>query len=558
MTKTDRPLRVALGDLSYISDANAHNLYVPLNIGYLAAYAKTLFGRDVDIRLFKDPAAMLDHCRSERPDLIGLSAYYWNDAIGRLLVRKVRAEAGYDPTIVLGGPSIDTDKLAQQGFRERHPGVDAVIPNEGEDGFAAILKQMLGSPDRLLPEGNLPLMGLSTDLGSVPSPYLDGTLDPFLEGVYQPMIQTSRLCPYTCSFCVSGKNRGKLRAFELDQVREEINYIGRRFNDRADHRLYITDENFGILDRDLEVAEYIISAKAMTGYPEKIFYYNDKRFTQTSRSLQERLGDMCYHGVTLSLQSENPETLKAIKRRNLTDDEVNSAISWAHGLGLKTSTELIFGLPMETRASFLGLLDKCARFGFDAINCYNLIVFDGIEMNRAAYRSEHTLETKRRLISASSMFLDGELCVEYEEVVVSSTHFNFDDYRLIRSLNVLFHAIFINDMHREIVLELIARGASLTEFLTRFLTPSEGDDPDAVAHREFLHDLGEAIAGELYTEAEFDALVEVVAEGGRAMPEEIKIQPIYAGRLSKDRDGWVASVLHSLRAGSMDQMGSPT
>lgn len=535
----NRPLRIALGDLSYIRPDNAHNLYVPLNIGYLAAYAKKRFGADVEISLHKDPAAMLDYCRGQRPDLIGLSAYYWNDAIGKLLVRKVRAT--YDPKIILGGPSIDTDKVAQDAFRVAHPYVDAVIPNEGEDGFAAVVEALLGGGDLSAP----PLMGLSTKLDDIPSPYLDGTLEPFLTGPFQPMIQTSRLCPYTCSFCVSGKNRGKLRAFDLDQVREELRYIGRRFADRPDHRLYITDENFGILERDLQVADDILGARSETGYPEKIFYYNDKRFTKLSRLLQERVGHMCYHGVTLSLQSENPETLKAIKRRNLTDVEISSAIEWAHGLGLKTSTELIFGLPMETKQSFLGLLDKCARIGFDAINCYNLILFDGIEMNRDGYRSEHTLRTKRRLISGSSMVLDGELAVESEEVVVSTASFSYDDYRLIRSLNVLFHAIFINDVERELVHGLVAKGVSLTEFLGGFLTPPDGDDPASVAHREFLADLAMAIAGELYDQSELDVLTQEIEAGRQIVPAEIKIQPIFAARL---KSPWASTVLRRMAA----------
>ncbi len=67
-----RPLRIALGDLSYISNENAFNLYVPLNIGYLASYAKRVFGADVAISLFKDPAAMLDHCQP--PSVLPTSA----------------------------------------------------------------------------------------------------------------------------------------------------------------------------------------------------------------------------------------------------------------------------------------------------------------------------------------------------------------------------------------------------------------------------------------------------------------------------------------------------
>ena len=54
-----RKLKVFLGDLSYINDENRFNLFVPLNIGYVASYAKTMFGEQVEIKLFKDPNKLL-------------------------------------------------------------------------------------------------------------------------------------------------------------------------------------------------------------------------------------------------------------------------------------------------------------------------------------------------------------------------------------------------------------------------------------------------------------------------------------------------------------------
>ena len=107
-----------------------------------------------------------------------------------------------------------------------------------------------------------------------------------------PIVQTSRLCPYTCAFCVSGKNRGKLRAFPIEQVREELHYICRRYADRPEFTMYIADENFGILKRDVEVAQIIRDCAERYGYPRKVFFYNDKRFTETSREVHKLLGHM--------------------------------------------------------------------------------------------------------------------------------------------------------------------------------------------------------------------------------------------------------------------------
>jgi radical SAM superfamily enzyme YgiQ (UPF0313 family) len=676
-----KPLRIALGDLSYLTEGNAGNLYVPLNLGYVASYAKARFGRDIDVRLFKDPKAMLAHVREARPDVIGLSCYYWQDQLNRLFVRKARSESGYCPTVIMGGPSIDSDPVERKMFLRVRPGVDHVVVNEGEEEFAAIVGRLLGgtcSADDRIDLAHPERAGLKTDLDTLPSPYLDGTLDEFLSGPFQPMIQTSRLCPYTClagdtpintiygdisirdlvgrygdagvpvytydpdtreafiadsilirkygedrqlvrvhfddgthidctpdhlflqfsrggqqweceasnlpagahvrtngrksriaeinhrvvrvewlvekgdvycltvpatgwffannvlvkncSFCVSGKNVGKLRAFPMEQVEAELRYISRRFTDRPDMLLYIVDENFGILKRDVEIAALVRGAKDSVGYPNRVFYYNDKRFTQTSRDVQEVLGDMCHHGVTLSLQSENPETLKAIKRRNLTDDDIRSAIAWAHGLGLTVSTELIFGLPHETRASFFALLDKCARLGFDKVQCYNLIIFDGIEMNRRKYRDEHQLRTAHRPIASHAMDLDGDACAESEEVVISSSSISFNDYRAVRAMNVMFHAVFVLGLRRELFRGLVASGASLTGFLSRFLSPTGFDDRDAEAHRWFLADLDREVRAEV--------------DGGTR--QCVKIQPVFAKRLSDNERGWAGAMIDRL------------
>ena len=39
------------------------------------------------------------------------------------------------------------------------------------------------------------------DLNDIPSPYLNGLLDPFLDQPYIPLLETNRSCPYRCTFC---------------------------------------------------------------------------------------------------------------------------------------------------------------------------------------------------------------------------------------------------------------------------------------------------------------------------------------------------------------------
>ena len=73
-----RRLKIFLGDLSYINEENRFNLFVPLNIGYIASYALKMFQDQVEVRLFKDPNELLRKLQEEKPDILGLSFSYWN------------------------------------------------------------------------------------------------------------------------------------------------------------------------------------------------------------------------------------------------------------------------------------------------------------------------------------------------------------------------------------------------------------------------------------------------------------------------------------------------
>ena len=139
-----RKLKVFLGDLSYINDENRFNLFVPLNIGYVASYAKTMFGEQVEIKLFKDPNKLLEKLGEEKPDVLGLSFSYWNTKLNHVVSKKAKDLLGNKITVVWGGPSVDTDSSQQKGLFRRFPNVDAFVTNEGELGFANLVEKRLG------------------------------------------------------------------------------------------------------------------------------------------------------------------------------------------------------------------------------------------------------------------------------------------------------------------------------------------------------------------------------------------------------------------------------
>ena len=68
-------------------------------------------------------------------------------------------------------------------------------------------------------------IGALNDLNDIPSPYLNGLLDPFFEGTYIPVLETNRSCPYRCTFCAWGIGTVKLAKFDDERILKEIGYI---------------------------------------------------------------------------------------------------------------------------------------------------------------------------------------------------------------------------------------------------------------------------------------------------------------------------------------------
>ena len=553
-----KKLNVMLADFSYYNVHTINSKVVPLGIGFIGQYAKQKFGKDVNLSLYKKVDKFFEDAIENPPDVVGIALYYWANYLNKSVVKRLRALFKDKVKIIIGGPSIDSDKQQQKIFLEKmFPEADAVVINEGEIAFSNALENILDEKKFDEPIDGISFLkngqiisgkpiGTSTDLNLLESPYLSGLLDDFLEGDYQPIIQTSRFCPYTCAFCVSGKNRGKLRGFPLPQVYEELKFISKKFADRPHHLLRIADENFGILKRDIEIAEEIVKCKDKYGFPERLFFYNDKRFTEISRKIVEIAGDMCQYGLTLALQTENPETLKAINRRNVSDAEIDDAVKWASNLNMPTTTELIFGLPYETKSSFIDLMNKSIDRGFDTILVNMLFIMDGIELNRPDQREKFKLNTKIRPLSSSYGYVNGEFVAEHEEVVTSSETFSEDEFFEIRKVSFMFFAVFSVGLQKWFFqfIKNNNKGVRLTDIFYNFMNPDLNEEwPEE--YLKFLEDFDKAIRAELFDTREemIESLKKIYKENNNQVGEPTRLNINFASRLIYLEKKWVGEVL---------------
>ena len=139
-----RRLNIMLSDFCYINRQTIGERYVPLSIGMIAQYAKQQFGDDINVSLYKSAEKFLEQAKQTPPDVVGMSVYMWNKSLSQYVAKRIREMFGDDVIIIIGGPSIDSDKEEQQNFLRGHfPMANGIVVNEGEISFSAVIKKIL-------------------------------------------------------------------------------------------------------------------------------------------------------------------------------------------------------------------------------------------------------------------------------------------------------------------------------------------------------------------------------------------------------------------------------
>lgn len=523
-----------LGELSHTGKGRSPNV-VPLAAGYLAAFAHRQMP-DTEISIFRDPAELLAATRTRPPDVVGFSVYDWSEKLSSFIAKTIKRECPWVVTIA-GGASIDDVDVEVHKYLVDHPEYDLVVPNEGEVAFLNALMYLEGSgqpADDVVIEGCARLGSDGTlyrgafvppDISDVPSPYLEGYLDSFLDSGYDPVLQSMRGCPYRCTFCVSGNsNWSKMIGFDLDRVKAEFDYIRDR---TSSEYLILTDENLGILkDRDVEFAGYIARSFAEYGYPSRLYFYTAKLVTDWVLKVIETLAPIGEFGI--SFQTLDEEVRKEIKRTNTKWPKFVDYVKWADEHGIQSSTELIFGLPGETAAGYIGGVERLLKSGVTRIYSYNLRLLNGIDLATQESREKYRFATRFRLPERTYGVYDGTVVNEIEEVVVGSDSFDFSDYLAVRRYGLFLELVSGRGYLSELV-NLMVRLGLAGEKLVAFLACDRPTVAPNVADIVAAYD--DRARAELFeTPEECTSVLNKLLAAGRPLPEA-KINYIFIGKL---------------------------
>ncbi len=488
---------------------------MPLSVGYMKAVMDRDLPRDqVQVEIFAYPSDLLDAIAQRPPDILMVSNYVWNEQLSLFFLRRVRQ---HNPRAlrVLGGPNIPVEADRQIDYVSRHPEIDIYVLGEGDALARDIVRDYLdhqGSIEALLEQG-IPSSIVRRpdgavqrhdqweragegDVNDIPSPWLTGVMDKFFDGRLSPIIETNRGCPFRCSFCVQGtKYYNKITNFTMDRLREEIDYIGRmiKAHSPAVGTLRIADANYGMYERDTEISSYIAAAQRDYGWPTFIDATTGKnRPENIIRSMEQVNGALVLYQA---VQSLDEEVLRNIRRSNIKLEAYQDIQVHVRGRGLRSSTDLILGLPGESLQSHLGALYRMIDMGTDQAHCFQAMLLRGADMETRESREQFKFKTRYRVLPKNFGEYGGEKVFDIEEIIVASDTLPYEDYITCRKHHMTFSVFWNDSWFADVVTVAGQFGVKRSEWLKAMLAAMEQDDGPV---GQFLNEFVDETHGELF------------------------------------------------------------
>ena len=356
---------------------NSKYIHSSLGIWYLFAAAKKINTHHtvkvVESTInnhIEDIVAMVN---AENPDVVGFSTYIWNVEY----VRKVASTLKLirpDIKIWLGGPeaSFDADSLLKEDY------VDWVVKGEGESAFMQMLTEDFTTAPKTVITGPC-------------CEYINPYTDEYMAALNGRIVylETSRGCPFSCGFCLSGRDEN-VRFFDMEESKRNII----RLANSGTKTVKFVDRTFNCNDkRAREIFEFIAEEKEKGNIPDDVVFHCEVEtdlFTQSTLDYMKTLPKGLFQ-FEAGLQSFNVETLKAVNRRTNMPKLVHNLKEIVAGGNIHLHIDLIAGLPYEDFESFAKSFNQAYDINANVIQLGFLKLLKGStlekEKNKYNYRS---------------------------------------------------------------------------------------------------------------------------------------------------------------------------
>ena len=414
---------------------------------------------------------------NEKPTVVGFSLYVWNETFSIDIARELKKHLK-DIIIVVGGPQADIKYNAD--YFKTHTYIDLVIPGDayGERSIMDILDNISDSetswnnlqysyyPDS---QRNVKFNSLAPNKREFKWPanpfraqesYIQSLIKNHMhQNPHHPvmlLVETSRGCPYKCSFCDWGGGVfTKTIKKKFATVLDEITWAG----ENQIPMISFTDANFGAYDIDVEYTKYLVSVNKKYGFPTYCKIQPTKSKLHNLFKIYLLLGDanMLSH-YQISIQDLDADVKKNVDRVDFSFEE---QVSMFHKLQqhkyLPILIEMMLGLPGSSLATVKDSIHKVSLAKLVTPVAYFWALLPTTPAYDPAYREKYKLITVKGKISygpnmgalrEKSIKIDDDITTEF---VVGTFSYSRDEW-----INMHLLQIFIASTQGTEILNLVS------------------------------------------------------------------------------------------------------
>ena len=217
----------------------------------------------------------------------------------------------------------------------------------------------------------------------------------------QAAIETSRGCPFQCTFCYRGTHNS-YRVRPDEKVLEQIDILLDRYD--------VTLVNFSDLEFILSKpkAESFLQAMIDRGYGKRMRWWCQTRVDSVTPQLLALMKEAGCHTINYGVESGNEGVLEGVKK-GITKDQIVEAVAQTRALGIRTHLNLTTGFPGDSRETY----DETWRF-FEGLNPDFIsgfafaIPYPGTELHRRAVASGRLVDGTWKEIRANTGRVDND------------------------------------------------------------------------------------------------------------------------------------------------------
>lgn len=324
---------------------------------------------------------IVDNILAMNLNWVCFSCYIWNVEMMKEIVHKIKTQQP-NIHILVGGPevSFESTYLINEG-------IDAICIGEGEQVvWEYIYRQDNHMVAGIIDHDNTRAIYQKVDLAwlqKFPNPYFLDFDEENMEHQYL-YVETSRGCPFGCTYCLSSTDR-KVRFFDEDYIHNILNQIksskvkqvkllDRTFNSQPKRALQFAK----IMNEQCTAQIFQFEIVAETFNDELLEYFCTKADSQRFR-------------FEIGVQSFNDETLKAVGR-DLHTKRLKLVINRLQDAGFTLHVDLIAALPNEDFNSFKNSFNALFSFNVKELQLGMLKLLKGTKLRNQQQEFEYFME----------------------------------------------------------------------------------------------------------------------------------------------------------------------